>query len=156
MKITRLVSLITGLLLGLSLFLSLGSSALNAGTLYHWVDHQGHPVYSDQPRHKSGEARIMKAQRLQSVRYRVQLSSLQTNDPKQRIIKLTIFPPLAPADKAALFLNGKRHQSPMHSDHFLLHQLPSGVHSLSARIYRGSTRLPVEVRDLKLLIPVAH
>ncbi|WP_028304277.1 DUF4124 domain-containing protein [Oceanospirillum maris] len=154
MDITRLVSLVSGLLFGLSLYL--GSSALNAGTFYHWIDHQGHSVYSDQPRHKVGRGGIMKANSLQPSRYRVQLSSLQTNDPKQRIIKLTISPPLAPADKAALYLNGKRYQSPIHSDHFLLHQMPNGVHSLSARIYRGNTRLPIETRYLKLLIPIAH
>ena len=155
LHIFLLRTLITGL--GLSL-----SFSLSAAPLYHWLDEQGYPVYSDLPQ---GASRIQQHQShslpqaqphtqvplTESYTYQnLRLKSYHTEQDRQRIIRVQITPALHKTHKVALYLNQKLYQSALHSQSFLLHQLPKGRHKLTARVQdrQGRTLLTSSVLHL--------
>lgn len=125
------------------------STSVQAAPIYHWLDEQGHPVFSDLPKGVSRNAATIDALS-QPVRaasgalrvYRhVRIKSYQTDHYHQRIIQVHTSPALHPSDQIALYLNQKRYQSALHSLSFLLHGLPDGRHKLNAVIQDAQGRV---------------
>ncbi|WP_139363690.1 DUF4124 domain-containing protein, partial [Oceanospirillum linum] len=139
------------------------SFSLSAAPLYHWLDEQGYPVYSDLPQ---GASRIQQhqshslpqaqphtqVQLAEGYTYQsLRLKSYQTEQPNQRIIRVHITPTLHKTHRIALYLDEKPYQSAIHSVNFLLHQLPKGRHKLTAQVQDRQGRVLLTSKAIDLI-----
>ncbi len=122
--------------------------------IYRWLDQQGNPVFSDQPK---GERRVWnegEKANLYPIKYQqVRLVSYHTETPNQRIIRVYSQPKLQKGHTIELQLNRDTYQSALHSQYFLLHHLPRGHHKIRALIRNQNKTLLHTSRPSTLNIP---